>query len=143
MRYTTVIDITQCPDIYRNTNARLLYFHMVLVCGYHDHDKGLVRKSVRQLAAETGITKSATENALRQLIRWQLARRFRGKLYVVNWWPEQPITKPKRRAQDIRDQAIAREREAKNQEREAEVQRAKEGSVNYEEYQALKNAGKI
>ena len=143
MRYTTVIDITQCPDIYRNTNARLLYFHMVLVCGYHDNDKGLVRKSVRQLAAETGITKSAVENALRQLKKFDLVRKNRGRLYVRTWAPEQPITKPKRRAQDIRDQEIARERELKNQERLAEVQRAKESSVSYEEYQALKNAGKI
>ena len=57
MRYTTIIDIAQCPEIYRNINARLTYLHMVLTCGYHDNDKGLVRKSVRQLSAETGITK--------------------------------------------------------------------------------------
>lgn len=142
MRYTTIIDVTQCPDIYRNIKARLLYLHMVLNCGYHDNDKGLVRKSVRQLAEETGITKSATEHALRQLVRWQLARRTRGKLYVVNWWPEQPITKPKRKAQEVKEQAIALEREAKNREREAEVQRSKENVVSYEEYLALKNARK-
>lgn len=143
MRYTTVIDITQCPDIYRNTNARLLYFHMVLVCGYHDNDKGLVRKSVRQLAAETGITKSAVENALRQLKKFDLVRKNRGRLYVRTWAPEQPITKPKRRAQEIKDQAIAQERELKNQELRADIQRRKEGSVSYEKYLELKNAGKI
>lgn len=143
MRYTTIIDVTQCPDIYRNINVRLLYLHMVLTCGYHDNDKGLVRKSVRQLAEETGITKSATEHALRQLIRWQLARRSRGKLYVVNWWPEQPITKPRRRAQEIKEQAIAQEREVKNRELQADIQRRKEGSVSYEKYLELKNAGKI
>lgn len=142
MRYTTIIDIAQCPEIYRNINARLTYLHMVLTCGYHDNDKGLVRKSVRQLSLETGITKSATENALRLLKKFDLVRKNRGRLYVRTWAPEQPITKPKRKAQDIRDQAIAQEREAKNQEREAEVQRAKENAVSYEEYQALKRAGK-
>lgn len=115
---------------------------MVLTCGYHDNDKGLVRKSVRQLSAETGITKSATENALRLLKKFDLVRKNRGRLYVRTWAPEQPITKPKRKAQDIREQAIAQEREAKNQEREAEVQRTKEGAVSYEEYLALTKAGK-
>mgnify|MGYP003301861970 CR=1 FL=1 len=142
MRYTTIIDIAQCPEIYRNINARLTYLHMVLTCGYHDNDKGLVRKSVRQLSAETGITKSATENALRLLKKFDLVRKNRGRLYVRTWAPEQPITKPKRKAQDIRDQAIAQEREAKNQEREAEVQRSKENAVSYEEYLAFKNARK-
>lgn len=142
MRYTTIIDIAQCPEIYRNINARLTYLHMVLTCGYHDNDKGLVRKSVRQLSAETGITKSATENALRMLKKFDLVRKNRGRLYVRTWAPEQPITKPKRKAQDIRDQAIAQEREAKDREREAEVQRSKENAVSYEEYQALKRAGK-
>lgn len=142
MRYTTIIDVTQCPEIYRNINARLTYLHMVLTCGYHDNDKGLVRKSVRQLAAETGITKSAVENALRALKKFDLVRKNRGRLYVRTWAPEQPITKPKRRAQDIRDQAIAQEREAKNREREIDAQRARENAVSYEEYQALKRAGK-
>lgn len=140
MRYTTIIDIAQCPEIYRNVNARLTYLHMVLTCGYHDNDKGLVRKSVRQLSAETGITKSAVENALRLLKKFDLVRKNRGKLYVRTWAPEQPITKPKRKAQEIKDQAIAQEREAKNREREMEAQRARENAVSYEEYQALKNA---
>jgi DNA-binding transcriptional regulator YhcF (GntR family) len=143
MRYTTIIDIQQCPEIYRNVNARLLYLHMVLTCGYHDNDKGLVRKSVRQLAEETGITKSATEHALRQLSKMDLAKKIRGKLYVRTWIPEQPITKPKRKAQEIKEQAIAQEREAKDREREMEAQRSKESAVSYEEYKALKNAGKI
>lgn len=142
MRYTTIIDIAQCPEIYRNINARLTYLHMVLTCGYHDNDKGLVRKSVRQLSAETGITKSAVENALRLLKRFDLVRKNRGRLYVRTWAPEQPITKPKRKAQDIRDQAIAQEREAKNREWEAEVQRSKQNAISHEEYQALKRAGK-
>ena len=142
MRYTTIIDVTQCPEIYRNINARLTYLHMVLTCGYHDNDKGLVRKSVRQLSTETGITKSATENALRLLKKFDLVRKNRGRLYVRTWAPEQPITKPKRKAQEVKDQAIAQEREAKNQEREAEVQRSKADAVSYEEYLALTKAGK-
>lgn len=143
MRYTTVIDISQCPDIYRNINARLLYLHMVLTCGYHDNDKDLVRKSVRQLSAETGITKSATENALRLLKKFDLVRKIRGRLYVRTWAPEQPITKPKRKAQDIKDQAIEQEREDKQRQLLESIEERKRGAVTWEQYKSGAGTGKI
>lgn len=143
MRYTTIIDIAQCPEIYRNINARLTYLHMVLTCGYHDNDKGLVRKSVRQLSAETGITKSATENALRLLKKFDLVRKARGKLYVRTWAPEQPITKPKRKAQDIKDQAIAKIREEKQQQLEHDLEERKKGVITWEQYKAGNGTSKI
>lgn len=143
MRYTTIIDVTQCPVVYRNINARLLYLHMVLTCGYHDNDKGLVRKSVRQLAEETGITKSATEHALRQLAKMDLAKKIRGKLYVRTWIPEQPITKPKRKVQEIKDQAITREREEKQQQLLQGIEESKRGAITWEEYKAGSGVKKI
>lgn len=143
MRYTTIIDIAQCPEIYRNINARLLYLHMVLASGYHDNDKGLVRKSVRQLAEDTGITKSATENALRLLKKYDLVRKYRGRLYVRTWAPEQPITKPKRKAQDIRDQAIEQEREDKQRQLLESIEERKRGAVTWEQYKAGAGTGKI
>lgn len=143
MRYTTIIDIAQCPEIYRNINARLTYLHMVLTCGYHDNDKGLVRKSVRQLSAETGITKSATENALRLLKKFDLVRKNRGRLYVRTWAPEQPITKPKRKAQDIREQAIVQEREEKQRQLLERIEESKRGAITWEKYKSGDGTGKI
>ena len=67
MRYTTIIDITELPSIYRNHNARLVYLHLVLKCGYHDTDRDLTDTSIRQLSAAVGLTIAATRHALLQL----------------------------------------------------------------------------
>lgn len=67
MRYTTIIDIREKARIYRNTNARLLYLHLVLESGYHDDDRDLTRLSLRSMAAQTGLTLSATRHALKIL----------------------------------------------------------------------------
>lgn len=104
MRYTTIIDISQTPDLYRSESVRLLYLHLCMRCGYHDDDKGLVRQSIRAMAADTGLTISAVRHAMRVLERWSLLKRHRGKLYVRNWCEEQPITTPAKRARKSRQQ---------------------------------------
>lgn len=67
MRYTTVIDITELTEVYRNVNARLLYLHMSLKAGYHDDDRDKLEMSIRDLAAGAGLTLAATRHALKVL----------------------------------------------------------------------------
>ena len=85
MRYTTVIDISEFPQIYRNLNARLLYIHMALKAGYHDDDRDVCRQSIRNLAADVGITVSATRNALQQLEKAGLITRGSDCWIVKKW----------------------------------------------------------
>lgn len=85
MRYTTVIDISEIPEVYRCLNARLVYIHMSLKCGYHDADRDLIRISVRNLAYRVGLTVSATRHALRILERSKLLTREGDSWRVCKW----------------------------------------------------------
>lgn len=85
MRYTTVIDITDFPQIYRNIHARLVYIHMALKAGYHDDDRDVCRLSIRNLAADVGISVSATRNALQQLEKSELISRGSDCWIVKKW----------------------------------------------------------
>lgn len=85
MRYTTVIDISEIPEVYRCLNCRLLYIHMSLKCGYHDADRDLIRVSVRNLAYRVGLTVSATRHALRILERSKLLTREGDSWRVTKW----------------------------------------------------------
>lgn len=117
MRYTTLIDISELPAVYRNVHARLLYLHLTLRAGYHDNDRDIVDISIRRLAMQSGLTVSATRHALAILERAQLIRRDGTTLLVKKWLMDETIT-PRaktKREQRARDQASERERE--NQER--------------------------
>lgn len=85
MRYTTLIDISELPDVYRNKNARLLYMHMVLKSGYHDQDRDVLAMSIRRLASDTGLTLSATRFALAQLEQSGLLKKEAGAWRVKKW----------------------------------------------------------
>ena len=85
MRYTTVIDITDYSQIYRNIHARLVYIHMALKAGYHDDDRDVCRLSIRNLAADVGITVSATRNALLQLEKSGLISKSSDCWIVKKW----------------------------------------------------------
>lgn len=85
MRYTTLIDISEVPEVYGNMNARLLYLHMVLKSGYHDDDRDTLRASFRQLAAAVGLTLSATRHALRILGASGLIQK-EGEVWRVKKW---------------------------------------------------------
>ena len=85
MRYTTVIDISEFTQIYRNLNARLVYIHIALKAGYHDEDRDVCRLSIRSLAADVGITVSATRNALLQLEKAGLISKSSGFWIVKKW----------------------------------------------------------
>ena len=94
MRYTTVIDITDFPQIYRNINARLVYIHMALKAGYHDDDRDVCRLSIRSLAAYVGITISATRNALLQLEKSGLISKG-SDCWIVKKWVQMDAPTPR------------------------------------------------
>lgn len=99
MRYTTLIDITEQPEVYRNVNARLLYLHMCLKAGWHDNDKDRLTASIRQLACDVGITVSACRHALGVLEGAKLIARRDNVWYVRKWFMDNPPT-PRPRAKD-------------------------------------------
>jgi DNA-binding transcriptional regulator YhcF (GntR family) len=111
MRYTTVIDISEITEIYKNPTARLLYLHMSLKAGYHDVDRDLVRLSIRRLSADVGVTVSATRHALHQLERSGLLTR-EGELWrVKKWVEEQQITTRAKTKREMQDQIQRLERQ--------------------------------
>lgn len=111
MRYTTVIDISEMPEIYRNTTARLIYVHMSLKAGYHDADRDLVKLSIRRLSADVGVTVSATRHALHQLEKVGLLTR-EGELWrVKKWVEEQQITTRAKTKREMQEQIQRLERQ--------------------------------
>lgn len=127
MRYTTLIDISRLP-IYKNTNARLLYLHLVLVCGYTDADRDLADISIRQLAREVGLTLSAVRHALHQLETSGLVQRQGPMLLVKKWLAQPSITaRPKtekaKKAAEIKQEEQQRRADLDAQRRAQEAQR--------------------
>lgn len=120
MRYTTVIDISEAPKLYRNKNTRLVYLHLVLKSGYHDHDRDMARISVRELAWQTGLSVAAVRNATAQLIKWQLLRREGDMWHVRKWVPQQPISERPKSKRQTAQAALEAERRAQNERRERE-----------------------
>lgn len=102
MRYTTIIDITELPEVYKSLSARVLYLHLVCVSGYHTDNQDQVRKSVRALSYETGLTLSAVRHALKVLRDNDLVAHQDGCFIVRKY--VQPIiaTRPKN-AEPVKD----------------------------------------
>lgn len=121
MRYTTIIDISEIPAIYRNVNARLVYLHLVLKSGYHDNDRDLVRMSLRRIAAETGLSLSAIRHAVAQLERAQLLSRQGDIWFVKKWIIEQKISTRARTARQQKQIEIEAEKRRENEKREQEA----------------------
>lgn len=126
MRYTTVIDIREIPEVYRNPNVRLLYLHLALLAGYHDQDKDLVRISVRNLAASAGLTVSATRHAISILCKWKLLR-VKGSVYRVRKYIEEGTITPRAKTKKAAEQAAAAKIEAADAAtREQSIEQSKE-----------------
>lgn len=85
MRYTTIIDITEFPDLWRNANASRIYVYMTLRSGYHDDDRDMLRLSLRRLAMETGCSLAATRHALRILEQHKLLQKVGDKWRVTKF----------------------------------------------------------
>lgn len=129
MRYTTLIDISEIPSVYRNVNARLLYVHMALKAGYHDDDRDVLETSIRILAAQTGLTISAVRHALHVLEGVQLIRK-EGSAWIVKKWLPMQTTSPRPKA--TQKQLDAAQDEAKiraRQERKEELERLRREEV--------------
>lgn len=122
MRYTTIIDITEDRNLYRNLNVRLVYLHLVLIAGYHDDDRDLVDISIRRLALDVGITVSAVRHALKVLERSSLITMEDSQIIVKKWLPEKNISRRPRNARERSEQAIIeeRQRQAERDQRERE-----------------------
>lgn len=153
MRYTTIIDISEYPSLYRNLNIRLVYLHLCLASGYHDDDRDLYQGSIRTLARQTGLTIAAVRHALDQLLKASMVVR-QGPLWQVRKFViERPITpRAKSRKQEQRQQALdmqEQERLARDQERQAYEAKAAElrargktsFMVYYEQQMELARAG--
>lgn len=125
MRYTTIIDITEYPSVYRNHNARLVYMHMVLRSGYHNEDRDLLDISLRRLASATGLSVSATRHALSVLLSASLVKKEGPLWHVRKFIIEQEITPrvktEKEARKKSREDAVKAERD--NLERRLENER--------------------
>ena len=139
MRYTTIIDISEIQVIYRNPAARLVYLHLVLKSGYHDHDRDLAQISLRSLMKDTGLTMSAVRHAVQLLEKYSLIRREGMMWKVRKFVIESPITKraqskkqeDTRRALQIQEEESAR-RAAEREKYEKEQRRlAKQGKNSF------------
>lgn len=118
MRYTTIIDISEYSTLYNNQSIRLVYLHLVLRSGYHDHDRDLAQLSIRRLAMEVGLSVGAVRHALTQLLKYQMLVRQGPMLQVRKFVVEQPISKRSRNKREEK-QELARKERIEQQERQA------------------------
>lgn len=111
MRYTTLIDVTEIPEVWRNANTCRLYMYLALRSGYHDDDRDIVKSSLRTIAAHSGLTLSAVRHGLQVLQKTGLVRPVNGALNVTKFVLEQKITSraKTKQQQQQQDQQKARE----------------------------------
>lgn len=115
MRYTTIVDITENPSLYRNKNCRLVYLHLCLKSGYHNEDRDLIDISIRNLAWAVGLSVSATRHALSLLESARMIKRHNQLWHVRKFVLEQEITprektvKGQKKAQEARIQRAQNE----------------------------------
>lgn len=121
MRYTTIVDISQIPNLYKNQNVRLIYLHLVLRAGYHDDDRDQTTISFRRIAEETGLTLSATRHAISLLIKNGLLTRNGGIWIVKKFVLEKSISsRPKTAKKQKEMESLERERQIQEEQRERE-----------------------
>ena len=129
MRYTTIIDISEVPAIYRNPNSRLVYIHMALKAGYHDDDRDVLDTSIRILSAETGLSFSATRHALRMLEDAALIKKEGTTWIVKKWLPMGNVTPRPKVTQKQIDAAAEEARRRALDERKEERERQRREAV--------------
>lgn len=112
MRYTTVIDISDIADIYRNPAAVRVYIHMTLKCGYHDTDRDIYTGSIRRIMADLGLSLSATRHAIKVLQSHNLVRLQGGVYIITKYIPSETITPRAKTAKQAAQRAEAQRREA-------------------------------
>lgn len=120
MRYTTIVDIRDLPQIWNNPNITRAYLYLCLSSGYHDTDRDLVHVSVRGLAALTGLSVAASRHALQQLQKAGLITRQGDAWKVVKFViTEAPTTRPKtKREQQLEIERLQRVEEQRRRDTE-------------------------
>lgn len=93
MRYTTIIDITEIPDVYRNSNVRLVYLHLVLKSGYHEDDLDKIKLSVRGIMYGTGLSLSAVRHALQVLEKNGLLEKRDNSTFIRKFLYQKAVKK--------------------------------------------------
>ncbi len=97
MRYTTIIDVSEIPTVWRCQNAVMLYLYLCLKCGYHDDDRDKIVVSTRGLAVALNMTHAAIRHALQVLEGAKLIRRKSSDIVVTKFVLEKVITpRPKK-----------------------------------------------
>ncbi|MBR5523438.1 MAG: hypothetical protein IKV82_08245 [Akkermansia sp.] len=143
MRYTTVIDLSEIPQVYANPTAVRVYLHLALKCGYHDNDRDIVTISLRILARSLGITVSAARHSLKILTAHGLLQPTGGSTFqVLKWVTNKPISKraktdAEQKARERREQEEREFNERRRKEREEDKKREaliKEGKSTFTEY---------
>lgn len=113
MRYTTVIDVTEIADVWRNPNISRLYFFMALKCGYHDDDRDILKISLRSLAAQASLTISATRHALKVLESLKLVTQEKECWRVTKFiLDKKPTSRTQKNTAPMVDEAAERQRQA-------------------------------
>lgn len=107
MRYTTIIDLSEYPALYRNKKVRLVYLHLVLKSGYHDNDRDLIDISIRNLAGGVGLSVSATRHALHILEQARMIKRAGSLWHVRKFIVEQEITPRAKTQKESKKKAAA------------------------------------
>lgn len=150
MRYTTIIDVRDCPQVYRSVTCRLVYLHLVLKSGYHDHDRDMLRTSLRGLAQDTGCTLSAVRHAVKVLVANKLLVIKGRTWYVRKWVVDQTITTraqqraaAKAAAMTKEQKERARERELRQEEQERQREEHKRNTTNAEQLTEMLSSGQL
>lgn len=130
MRYTTIIDIREFPQIYRNDHVKLVYLHLVLISGYHDEDRDQTPISIRQICYDTGLSLSAVRHSLKVLISSGLLSRS-GITWSVKKFVLEKSISPRIKSEKKRTAAENLERE--RQIKEEQERREKEEKKRYQE----------
>lgn len=130
MRYTTIIDIREFPQIYRNDHVKLVYLHLVLISGYHDEDRDQTPISIRQICYDTGLSFSAVRHSLKVLISAGLLSRS-GINWTVKKFVLDKSISPRIKSEKKRTAAENLERE--RQIKEEQERREKEEKKRYQE----------
>lgn len=131
MRYTTIIDISEYPDIWTSSSCRVLYLYLVLKSGWRDDDRDMLHCSIRQLSLATGLSKSAVEHAIRKLGKAGLLSKKDGAWIVTKWVLQGPVTSraKTKQQQAVKDQEAAVQEERDRQARQLEIERQRNAAL--------------
>lgn len=138
MRYTTIIDVSAIPELYRNRNATFLYLHLCLKSGYYDYNRDAYKRSIRGLALEANLSVSAVRHSIKVLTRYKLITQKNGVWMVRKYIQDQTIT-PRKKKQSAKEQEMIDERLRHQRELEKSLKEMTDNAISYEEYKRQKN----